>query len=120
MAAQYNTDATDARWKDDAGVREFREWMTKHYPEGDQNDAFNVFAYNLAKSFEQVLRQCGNDFSANNIMKQAMSLDLELNMLMPGIKVKTGANDPLPIQEMQPIRFTGQNWVPLGGVVSGK
>lgn len=62
----------------------------------------------------QVLIQCGNDFSADNIMKQARSLNMTIGTLMPGIVVQTAPDQPYPVRQMQPMRFDGQNWVSWG------
>ena len=53
-------------------------------------------------------------------MKQVRNIhDLELPMLLPGIKVNTGPNDPYPIKQMQTRRFDGEHWELFGPVITG-
>lgn len=75
---------------------------------GDRSDAFNVTGYNLAMTMVQVLKQCGDDLSRENIMKRAANLDLELPMLLPGIKVSTSPAQFYPIREMQLAKSTAR------------
>ena len=95
LSTAYVKDPDDPAWKDDAGVKGWREFMTKYVPDGDQHDTNYVNAYNSAMVLEAVLKACGNDLSTENILRQAYSIkDLELPMLLPGIKVNTGADRP--------------------------
>ena len=59
--------------------------MRKYYPSGSVVDAANVYAYTVAQTMVAVLKQCGNDLTRDNLMKQAASIDdLKLPMLLPG------------------------------------
>jgi branched-chain amino acid transport system substrate-binding protein len=117
----YFKDPTDPTWKDDAGYKEWVAYMDKFYPEGDKTDAANVYAYTVAAGLVQTLKQCGDELTRANIMKQASSLkDLALPMLLPGIKVNTSANDWYPIKQMQMARFDGERWVLFGKVREAK
>ena len=90
LSTAYVKDPDDPAWKDDAGVKAWREFMTKYVPEADQHDTNYVNAYNSAMALEAVLKACGDDLSTDNILKQAYAIkDLELPMLLPGIKVNT-------------------------------
>src|SRR5437867_4096491 len=87
----------------------------KYYPEGALDDQANAYAYSVAQTLVQVLKQCGNDLSRENIMKQAASLkNLELPLLLPGIKINTSATDFAPIEQEQLARFDGERWVLFG------
>jgi hypothetical protein len=91
--------------------------MQKYYPEGSLQDDFNVFGYTAAQGMVQVLKQCGNDLSRANVMKQAASLkDLALPMLLAGIKVNTGPTDFYPIEQEQLSKFDGERWVNFGEI----
>ena len=121
ITATYGKDPTDPRWKDDAGMKQWREFMTKHYPEGDQNDASNVYGYGVAMTLVQVLKQCGNDLSRENVMKQAANLkNFDVPTLLPGIKLNTGPTDYYPIEQMQLEKWDGKTWVLFGDVISGE
>jgi branched-chain amino acid transport system substrate-binding protein len=113
-------DANDPQWDSDPGMKEWRAWMDKYYPEGDRSDGANVYGYLISQTLVQVLKQCGNDLSRANIMRQAANLhDLELPMLLPGIRINTSATDYRPVKQMQPIRFNGHNWDLFGQLISG-
>jgi hypothetical protein len=102
-------------------MKQWREFMTKYYPDGDQNDASNVFGYGAAMTMVQVLKQCGNDFSRDNVMKQAANLkNFEVPTLLPGIKINTSPTDYYPIQQMQLEKWDGKTWVLFGDVISGE
>ncbi len=120
MSVAILKDWNDPQWRDDPGMKEWSAWMDKYYPEGNKRDGANVYAYLISQTLVQVLRQCGNDLSRENIMRQAANLhDLELPMLLPGIKINTSRDDYRPIKQMQPIRFNGKNWDLLGEPLSG-
>jgi branched-chain amino acid transport system substrate-binding protein len=69
----------------------------------------------------KVLKACKDDFSRDNILKQAASLhDVELPLLLPGIKVSTGADDYLPFQQLQLRRFNGKNWIGFGDLIDDR
>jgi len=113
----YLKDPTDPTWKDDQGYRDWLAFMKKYYPEGDLADLGNVFGYTAAQGLVHVLKQCGDNLSRENIMKQAASIkNLSLPMLLPGIKVNTSPTDFYPIEQEQLARFDGERWVLFGEV----
>ena len=115
LSTAYVKDPDDPAWKDDAGVRAWREFMTTYVPEGDQHDANYVNAYNSAMALEAVLKACGEDLSTENILKQAFAIkDLELPMLLPGIRINTSPSDHVPVKQMQFMRFNGKAWERFG------
>ena len=90
LSTQYLKDPTDPAFKDDAGMKQWRDFMAKYMPGGDVTDASYVFAYGVSLTMLQVLKQCNGDFSRDNVMKQAENLhDFELPVLLPGIKMNT-------------------------------
>src|SRR5258708_20012059 len=102
----YGKAPDDPAWKDDAGVKRWREFMTKYVPESDQHDTNYVNAYNSAMVLEAVLKACGDDLSTENILKTAYPIkDLELPMLLPGIKVNTTPTPHLPVHQTPFIHF---------------
>jgi branched-chain amino acid transport system substrate-binding protein len=120
LSTAYVKDPDDPAWKDDAGVKGWREFMKKYVPEGDLHDTNYVNAYNSAMVLEAVLKACGDDLSTENILKQAYSIkDLELPMLLPGIKVNTSATDHVPVDQMQFMRFNGKTWERFGELLTG-
>ena len=92
--------------------------MTKYLPGDDQRRPNFVNGYNYAAAIVQVLKQAGDDLSRENIMRQALNLhDLELPMLLPGIKVDTSPTDYYPVQQLQLMRFNGKRWERFGDVL---
>ena len=120
FSTAYVKDPDDPAWNDDPGVKAWREFMTKYIPEADQHDTNYVNAYNSAMTLEVVLKACRDDLSTENILKQAYSIhDLELPMLLPGIKVNTALNDHVPVDQMQFMRFNGKTWERFGELQTG-
>ena len=111
----YLKDPTDPQWKNDQGYKDWVVFMDKYYPDGNKADAFNVYGYSVTQALLQVLKQCGNDLSRANIIKQAANLtDLVLPMLLPGIKINTSPTDFYPIAQEQLARFDGERWLLFG------
>ena len=101
-------------------MREWRAFMARYMPEGDLSDANHVYGYSASRAMHQVLRQCGEDLSRENIMRQAANLvDLEIPTLLPGIRVNTSPTNYHPIRQMQLQRWTGGTWERFGGVIEG-
>jgi branched-chain amino acid transport system substrate-binding protein len=117
ITSRYLKDPTDPAIKNDAGYKEWVAFMQKYYPDGALNDDFNVFGYTVAQGLVHVLKQCGNDLSRANIMKQAANIkDLSLPMLLSGIKVNTSPTDYYPIEQEQLAKFDGERWVNFGEI----
>jgi branched-chain amino acid transport system substrate-binding protein len=117
ITALYMKVVTDPQWKNDKGFQEWVAWMKKYYPEGSLEDDANAYAYNVAILMTHVLKQCGNDLSRENIVRQAANLkNVELPMLIPGIKVNTSPTDFAPIEQEQLARFDGERWVTFGEI----
>jgi branched-chain amino acid transport system substrate-binding protein len=117
ISVTYSKDPGDPQWADDAGVRAYVSFMKKYYPEAEPGERNTIIAYNEAMTLAAVLKQCGHELTRENVMRQAASLkDLELPMLLPGIKVNTSQTDYYPIKQLQLIRFDGTRWVRFGEV----
>jgi len=116
ITTQYNKDPTDPQWANDKAFLDWKAWMQKYYAGGDLTDASNVYGYSAAMTMVQVLKQCGDNLTRENVMKQAANLDMVLPMALPGINVKTGPNDFYPIEREQLARFDGKTWVLFGKV----
>jgi len=117
----YLKDPTDPQWSKDKGFKDWVEWMKKYYPQGDLADNLNVYGYSAAQTLIQVLKQCGDNLTRENVMKQAAAIkNLELPMLLPGIKLNTGPADYYPIEQMQLARFDGKRWVLFGEMLAAE
>jgi branched-chain amino acid transport system substrate-binding protein len=121
LTTSYLKDSTDPIWKDDAGYKEWSTFMDKYYPDGDKTSSFTVYGYLVAQTLVAVLKQSGDNLTRENVMKQAAGLkNLELGMLLPGIKVNTSANDFAPVKQMRMQRFNGESWELFGPVMTGE
>ncbi|MBR0736461.1 ABC transporter substrate-binding protein [Bradyrhizobium liaoningense] len=119
ISAAYLKDVSDPQWKDDAGMKAFLEFMTKYFPEGDKLDGGTIVGYGVAQTLVEVLKKCGDNLTRENVMKQAASLkDFRTEVLLPGIKINTGANDFAPISSLQLMKFKGDKWDLFGDVIS--
>jgi branched-chain amino acid transport system substrate-binding protein len=117
VTALYRKDYDDPEWRNDPGMKEFEAWMKKYNPDANIHDDFNSYGYSVAQTLIQVLKQCGNDLSRANVMRQAANLrDLGLPLLLPGIKINTSAMDFYPIEQEQLARFDGERWVRFGEI----
>jgi len=112
-------DPTDPEWLNDAGYKQWLAFMDKYYPNGDKTDNQTVYGYSVAETTIHLLKQCGDELTRENVMKQAANLHLELPMLLPGIAINTSATNFAPIHQAQLRRFNGQRYVPFGPVLSG-
>ena len=119
ISGAFLKDPTDTHWQNDSGLKEWLDFMKKYYPEGDVTDLYNVYAYATAQTMVQVLKQCGDDLSRENVMRQATNLkDLELSILIPGIRINTGPQDHSPVEQMQLQRFDGKQWALFGDIIT--
>ncbi|PAY09925.1 MULTISPECIES: ABC transporter substrate-binding protein [Bradyrhizobium] len=120
ISSQYIKDPTDPQWKTDKGMIAWNKFLDKYYPDANRADASVMYAYTVAQGLEHVLRACGDNLTRENIMKQAASIrDLELDGLLPGVKVNTSATDFAPLSQLQLMRFKGETWDRFGEILSG-
>jgi branched-chain amino acid transport system substrate-binding protein len=112
--------ANDAAWREDPGMRQWHAFMDKYLPDADREDSGYFTAYGVSTVMLHVLKQCGSDFSRENVMKQATSIrDLEVPVLLPGIRVNTSPTNYHPIRQMQLQKWTGQTWQRFGSILEG-
>jgi ABC-type branched-subunit amino acid transport system substrate-binding protein len=118
VSAFYLKDYDDPQWKDDPATKEWFAWLKKYYPDGNEHDQFNIYAYCVSQTLVQVLKQAGDDLSRANVMKQAANIkDFTLPMLLPGIKVNSSPTDFFPIEQERLGRFDGERWVLFGDLI---
>ncbi|QAU40105.1 ABC transporter substrate-binding protein [Bradyrhizobium guangdongense] len=119
VSVGYVKDAADPEWKDDPGMKRYLAFMTKYYPDGDKDSNLNVYGYITAQLLVQVLKQCGDDLTRENVMRQASNLkDVALDLPLPGISVTTTPTDYRVIKQFQMVQFDGLHWQKLGDIVS--
>jgi len=116
----YLKDPTDPEWKDDAGFKWWSAFMDKYFPGGDKSDAGNVVGPSVAATAVQVLKQCGDELTRENVMKQAANLhDFSVPMLLPGITINTTPTDFAPLKQVRMGRFDGERWQLFGPLLKG-
>jgi ABC-type branched-subunit amino acid transport system substrate-binding protein len=119
ISAAYLKDASDPQWDNDPGMKGFYAFLAKDFPEGDKLDQGTVVGYGVAQTLVQVLTQCGDNLTRENVMKQAASLkDFRTEVMLPGIKINTGPDDFAPISQLQLMKFKGERWNLFGDVIS--
>ena len=120
MSSVYVKDPADPGWDGDPGMKEWKAWMAKYMPDADPRDQNYVNSYNSGMAIVQALKQASKDLSRANIMKEAANIkDLQLPMMLPGIKMNTSPTDYYPIEQMQMMRWNGKQWVRYGDLLSG-
>jgi branched-chain amino acid transport system substrate-binding protein len=118
ISATFLKDPSDPAWKDDPAIKNWLSFMDKYYPSGDKGSSAALYGYAAAETLVQVLKQCGDDLSRENVMRQAASLrDYEPSGLLPGIKINTGPENFRPIKQMRLVQFDGRTWQPIGDVL---
>jgi branched-chain amino acid transport system substrate-binding protein len=119
ISSAYFKDPTDTQWKDDADVKAWNAFLDKYYPEANRADASVMYGYIASQVMVEVLKQCGNDLTRANVMKQAASLhDFTVSGLLPGMKINTSPSDFAPISQLQLERFKGETWERFGDIIS--
>jgi branched-chain amino acid transport system substrate-binding protein len=120
ITAYYGKDPTDARWKDAPDLKAWQAFCDKYMSQKEFVDANATYAFSAASTMVQVLKQCGNDLSRDNVMKQATSVkDFEPPMVLPGMRINTSPTNFSPIRQMQLAKFDGQSWQLFGDLLMG-
>jgi ABC-type branched-subunit amino acid transport system substrate-binding protein len=118
ISTSFLKNAGDPAWRDDSGMKDWSSFMEKYYPDGNKEDGNALFGYAAAETLVQVLTQCGDDLSRENVMRQAAALkDFHSSILLPGIAINTGPDDFRPIEQMRLVQFDGGTWQPIGDTI---
>jgi len=118
LSSNYGKDPTDPQWDNDPEMITWRAFMKKYYPDGSLTDASNTYGYSAARTMVQVLKQCGDNLTRENVMKQAANLkNFDTGMGLPGILINTSPTDFAPISAVQLMKFDGKSWVRFGDVI---
>ena len=120
ITAYYGKDPTDARWKDSPDLKAWQAFCDKYMSQKEFVDANATYAFSAASTMVHVLKQCGNDLSRDNVMKQAANVkDFEPPMVLPGMRINTSPTNFSPIRQMQLASFDGQSWQLFGDLLMG-
>jgi branched-chain amino acid transport system substrate-binding protein len=119
ISATYLKDPNDPQWKNDPDIKAWNAFLDKYYPEANRADAFVVYGYAVAQTMVHVLKQCGNNLTRANVMKQAASMhDYVVAGLLPGVKINTSATDFAPISQLQLMRLKSDSWERFGDLIN--
>jgi ABC-type branched-subunit amino acid transport system substrate-binding protein len=121
ISVSYLMDPLDPQWRDDPGMKAFDDFLARYFPEGDRADGLVMTGFNSAQTLVQVLKQCGDNLTRENVMRQAANLrDFRSTNLLPGITINTSPTDFAPIKQVQLRRFKGERWELFGPTLSGE
>jgi branched-chain amino acid transport system substrate-binding protein len=120
ISAAYQKDPADPQWKNDPAMQAWNTWMDRYNPHVAKSDYYAPYGYNIGSAVVQILKQCGDDLTRENIMKQASHLNMELPLLLPGIRLQTTPTDLRPIKQMRLVRFDGGRYVLFSDVIASK
>jgi branched-chain amino acid transport system substrate-binding protein len=120
ISAAYQKDPADPQWQSDPAMKAWNIWMDKYNPHINKSDYYAPYGYNIAYAVTQIIKQCGDNLTRENIMNQATHLDMELPLLLPGITLKTSPDDHRPIKQMNLVRFDGERYVLFGNIISSE
>jgi len=118
ISTNYGKDPGDPQWKDDPGLKAYLAFMDKYFPEGDKLNTINTYGYSVAELMTHILRQCGDDLTRENLMKQAANVkNFVPSLALPGIKINTGPDDFRVNKQMQMMKFNGERWELFGPII---
>jgi ABC-type branched-subunit amino acid transport system substrate-binding protein len=118
ISVNYGKDPLDPTWKDDPGMKRYFDFMAKYFPDGDKNSGFNTYGYGTAQLMVHVLKQCGDDLTRENVLKQATNLkNVQLDLSLPGIVGNTTPNDYRVNKQLQMMKFNGERWELFGPII---
>jgi len=118
ISSAYIKDPTDPQWKNDRGMKAWNEFLDKYYRDANRADGAVVYGYTVAQTLEHVLKACSDDLTRENVMKQAANMrNLELDLLLPGVKINTSMTDYAPISQVQMMKFEGETWERFGEII---
>jgi len=118
ISAAFMKDPTDPKWKDDPGMKKFDEFLKAYMPEADRSDAYIMYGYNTAQTMAAVLKNCGDNLTRENVMKQAANMkDIVVDGVPPGVLINTTPTSYAPVSQLQLMRIKGEQWELLGSVI---
>ena len=118
LSAAFQMDVTDPQWDGRPSMQRFRTFMTRYYPEANSLESGPMIAFIASNALVEVLKRCDDNLTRDNVMKVVANLDLEIDGLIPGIRVKT--TDFYPVEQVQMMRFTGERWEAFGPILDGR
>ena len=111
ISTQFTKQAGDPAWADDPEVKEYVEFMKKWVPNDNPGDFVALSGYIIAQGIAHALKQCGDDLTRENLLKQATSMrGQHFKMMLPGIQLNTTPEDYAPYRSLRMAKFEGSSW----------
>ena len=110
VSTEYFKDPGDPQWAKDPAMVEFKTNLKKFAPKLDPEEPFNAYGWAAAATMVEALKRSGKDLDRDKLMKVVRNSSIDIPLLLPGIRIKTGPGDGYPIQSNQIVQFEGQNW----------
>ncbi len=118
LSTAFAIDPTDPAYADDPGVIAWRQFVSDYMSPAEFSDPSAATGFYAAATMAHVLRQCGEDVSKENILRQAASIrDFHPPLLLPGVDINTSAINYSPILGLKFRRFDGKMWELIGEVL---
>jgi ABC-type branched-subunit amino acid transport system substrate-binding protein len=119
ISVNYGKDPLDPQWANDEGMKRYKAFMAKYAPNEDANSGIATYGYSTAALLVQILKQCGDDLTRANIMKQATNIKpFVVDLALPGMTVSTEPDDWRINKQFQMMKFDGQRWVLFGPILT--
>ena len=118
LSTGFVKDPTDPQFQNDADFKQWLAWMKQYFPEGSLEDPQNAVGYAQAQTMVQVLRQCGDNLTRENIMRQAANLrNFHAAMLIEGVNLDTSPTNYEPMRKLRMVRFDGERFTYFGEII---
>jgi ABC-type branched-subunit amino acid transport system substrate-binding protein len=119
ISVNYGKDPADPTWNDDPGMKRWRAFMDKYYPDGDKNSSFNTYGFGTAELLHEVLARAGDELTRDNVMYQATHLtNIVGDLNLPGMSINTSPTDYRVNKQLQMMRFNGARWELFGPIIT--
>ena len=119
ISTAYFKDPEDPRWANDPAMKEYKSALRKYSPRANPNDPFNVYGWAVAQTMVEALRNM-EDPTRDSLMDSVRALNVKQPIMLPGVQIRTSADDGYPVEAMQIQRFNGNRWVASGGLVEAE
>jgi branched-chain amino acid transport system substrate-binding protein len=111
ITTQFTKQAGDPAWANDPEVKEYVEFMKKWVPNDNPGDFVALSGYIVAQGIAHALKQCGDDLTRENLLKQATSMrGQHFKMMLPGVQLNTTPEDYAPYRSLRMAKFEGSSW----------
>jgi branched-chain amino acid transport system substrate-binding protein len=110
---------SDPSWANDKAMQEYLAFFKKYLPNDQAGDTTSVYTFMGAQLVAMALERCGDDLTRESLLKQVQGLkDVELGMLLPGMKINFRQDDYYPIRQARLASFDGKSWRPMTDLIT--